>query len=325
MMNRRLVEIIAGDTNAQLTTASHYKDIAVFAISINAMLERNRRDLYEKIRAEAALKRAVTNISHDLRTPLTSALGYLQMLEAPDIDCDTRVRYLETIRGRLEALSVLMNSLFEFAQVIEGKTVLNITKVNVCNVLRDALSDCYTELEKKCFTVDVAIPEAPVLCFCDEDALRRVLQNLLKNVCVHGVERLCVRLESGGVQHSGREAAIPDLDERGKSGGVYQDGGSFRMSEPSARNRSAPEKSGTAEYCVIEISNKVDALDELDVDRIFDRFYTADASRTSKNTGLGLAIAKELAERMGGSITARVDGGMLEIRVKLSSGMPLDL
>ena len=261
-LRRQLDKILQTDTNAQLATATSDRDVAAFAASINAMLERNRRALYEKDRAEAALKRAVTNISHDLRTPLTSALGYLQMLQR-DVASNDEAAYLEIIRGRLEALSALMNSLFEFAQVMEGNTVFDIQKVNICNLLRDALSNSYAELEG--FTVDADIPDAPVLCLCDEDALRRVLQNLIKNACVHGKEMLRVRAADG----------------------------------------------------VMEIANKADGLRALDTERIFERFYTADASRTSKNTGLGLAIAKELTERMGGHCSAGVEGELFVMRVTL--------
>jgi signal transduction histidine kinase len=263
----KLDEIVTGDTNAQITVGTSDKDVMALAASVNAMLERNRRDLREKDRAEAALKRAVTNISHDLRTPLTSALGYLQMLESAELDAETRAQYLNIVWGRLESLSSLMNSLFEFANVIEGNTVFDIQKVNIGNALRDALSDHYAELETKGFAVDVDIPDDPNLCLCDGDALRRTLQNLLKNVCVHGRDYLRLRLAAGA----------------------------------------------------IEIANKADGIENLDTERMFDRFYTADASRTSKNTGLGLAIAKELVSRMGGQVSAVVDGDLLVIRVTLQT------
>ena len=265
-MSVNLNKIIQTDTNALLTTDTFDKDAAALAVSINAMLECNRRGLLEKGRAEAALKRAVTNISHDLRTPLTSALGYLQMLEQGDIAPDERARYLEIIRGRLEALSALMNNLFEFARVIEGNTEFDMKNVNVCAVLRDALSDSYADLDAKGFTVDAGIPDTPIMRVCDADALRRVLQNLIKNAAVHGREYLRARADAGGV---------------------------------------------------IEIANKADGLEELDTERIFERFYTADASRASKNTGLGLAIAKELTERMGGRISASVKGELLAVQLTL--------
>ena len=262
-LGKTLKEIAGSDTNARLVTETFDHDIATFADSINAMLARSRRDLLEKSHAEADLKRAITNISHDLRTPLTAALGYLQMLDSGILDAETKTRYLKIIKERLEALSGLMNSLFEFSRVMEGNITAGVQKVNICNALRDALSASYTELASKGFTVIADIPDAPVFCLCDEDALRRVLQNLFKNVYVHGKETLRVRLDGS----------------------------------------------------TIEIANKADGLYALDTERIFERFYTNDASRTSKNTGLGLAIAKEFVHRMGGQITASVEEDMLVMRV----------
>jgi signal transduction histidine kinase len=260
------LNIITGsDTNARLTTDTFDKDVTALAQSINTMLERNRHDILEKDRAEAALKRAVTNISHDLRTPLTAASGYLQMLKSDDLDNETRARYLDIMQGRLEVLSTLMNSLFEYARVTEGNAEFDIVNTNICNILRDALSENHLELNTRGFSVETHIPDTPDMCLCDVDALRRVLQNLIKNVCMHGKEYM-----RAGVSNS-----------------------------------------------MIEIANKTDGIAELDAKRIFERFYTADASRTSKNTGLGLAIAKELTLRMGGKITARTEGEMLIMQVEL--------
>ncbi|MCL1918939.1 MAG: HAMP domain-containing histidine kinase [Peptococcaceae bacterium] len=288
-----LKTIAQTDTRTQLTTNTFDPDITALAESINIMLERHQRDLLEKTHAEAALKSALTNISHDLRTPLTSALGYLQMLEdgngqeesseplPPQKSCGSRgpepseccqekqVRYLATVRERLEALSGQMNTLFEFARLIEGHTPFNVQKINICNVLRDTLSVTYSELESRGFTVDISIPDTPVICLADEDALGRVLQNLIKNVYVHGKERMSVRLDGS----------------------------------------------------VIEIANKTDilSLSASGPGHLFERFYTSDVSRNSKNTGLGLAIAKELTERMGGRISAHVEAenDMLIMRVAL--------
>jgi signal transduction histidine kinase len=267
-MNLSLKAIVEIDTNAQLTVATLDRHVAAFAETINTMLERNRRDHFEKLRTETELKRAITNISHDLRTPLTSARGYLQMLESSELDAETRNRYLAIIQERLDALSVLMNSLFEFARVIEGNLVFDVQKVNVCNAVYDALSASYEELERKGFTVDIDLPETPVVWFCDTDALRRILHNLIQNACIHGKEYLRVRLD---------------------------------------RDR-------------LEIANKADGIGELDTERLFDRFYTADASRSNKRTGLGLAIVRGLAEQMGGRVSAQAEDDMLAIRVALPRG-----
>ena len=262
-LNLALLAIVNADTNAQLTTLTSDKYITAFVKTINAMLERNRRDFVEKVRTETDLKRAITNISHDLRTPLTSARGYLQMLESSELDTETKARYLAIIQERLDALQTLMNSLFEFARVMEGDVTINMQPINICNVLRDVLSANFTELDSRGFTVDADIPDTPVLCLCDADALQRVLQNLIKNAYTHGREYLRIRLHGS----------------------------------------------------TIEIANKLNG--QIDTSQIFDRFYTADASRSNKSTGLGLAIVKELMARMGGQVSASAEDDVLVMRVVL--------
>jgi len=262
-LNLALSAIVNTDTNTQLTMLTSDKSIAVFVKTINAMLERNRRNFVEKVRTETDLKRAITNISHDLRTPLTSARGYLQMLESSELDAETKARYLSIIQERLDALQTLMNSLFEFARVMEGDVAINMQAVNVCNVLRDVLSANFTELNSKGFTGDVDIPDTPVMCLCDADALQRVLQNLIKNAYTHGREYLRIRIHGS----------------------------------------------------TIEIANKL--YGQIDTSQIFDRFYTADASRSNKSTGLGLAIVQELMTHMGGQVSASIEGNMLVMRIVL--------
>ena len=265
-LGKRLSEIIQTDTNSQLVTKTFDNDVTVLAESANALLAKSRRDMFMAQRTEADLKRAITNISHDLRTPLTSAKGYLQMLEGwvkAHSDADTAARYLTIIRGRLETLAALMDNLFAFSQALEGN--VTIRRVNIGNALRNALSDSYLELESRGFTVESHIPDKPVYCLCDEDALGRVLQNLIKNAYVHGKEYLRVGIKDN----------------------------------------------------LIEIANKTDGLKDIDISRMFDRFYTADAARTYKRTGLGLAIAKELTERMNGRISAKNSEDLLLMHVCL--------
>jgi len=259
----KLNEITKTDTNARLSTHTFDKDIINLAEGINRMLEKHRQGYLETNRLENDLKRAVTNISHDLRTPLTSAKGYLQMAENGGLDDETKMRYLAIISERLDALTVLMDSLFAFSRAVEGDITLR--RVNIGNALRDTLVAGYAEIEGKGFDVESDIPDSPIYSMCDEDALKRVLQNLISNAVVHGNSFLRVKLSDG----------------------------------------------------VIEIANRIDEPHKIDTYNIFERFYTADTSRTNKRTGLGLAIAKELTEKMGGCISATKEENMLVMRVRL--------
>ncbi|MCL2364907.1 MAG: HAMP domain-containing histidine kinase [Defluviitaleaceae bacterium] len=262
-IGRLSTHILQTDTNAQLTTTTFDKDITALSQSINNLLQKSRQDYFDVQRTQAILKQAITNISHDLRTPLTSAKGYLQMFENKDIDNETRLRYLTTIRERLDALTLLMDSLFAFSRAVEGDVVLR--RVNVSNILRDTLVGNYVDIEKKGMTVDNNIPDTPLYAICDEDAIKRVLTNLIANAATHGRDYLRVTLSDG----------------------------------------------------VIEIANKTDDLHNIVINNIFERFYTADTSRSNKRTGLGLAIAKELLEKMNATISVEKKGEFFVTKIKL--------
>jgi signal transduction histidine kinase len=252
-INGDLRGITATDTNARLTTDTFDRDISRLIEGINAMLERNRRDLFEKVRAETDLKRAVTNISHDLRTPLTSALGYLQMLESGEEE--TKARYIKTIRGRLEALSVLTNSLFEFAKIMEENTVFDMRKVNAGSLLRETLTESYPELTAKGFEVEADIPDEPVFFYCDRDALRRVLQNLIKNVCVHGRDYLRVSLRDGTIEIVNKADGLEAMN----TGRIFQ---RFYTSDASRSSRNTGLGLAIVKELVTRMGGEVTAMAE---------------------------------------------------------------
>ena len=276
-IKKKLTEIMAIETNAHLQTSTFDRDMVALAESMNVLLEKTRRDYLNMLQTEMDLKRAITNISHDLRTPLTSAKGYLQMIEEEQLEPEKRTYYSEIIKSRLNALTELLNSLFAFSCALEGN--LTIKPVDVAHILRETLLNHYLELESRGFTVESQIPEIPFICYCDEEALERIIQNLIKNAYVHGKNTLSVKLVEGNSE---------------------------------IENNKSKEM-------LIEITNEVENPEEIDIHAIFQRFYTADAARTNKRTGLGLAIVKELTEKMGGSISARIEGKCMLVEIRLKA------
>jgi len=211
-LNLALLAILETDTNSRLTTATADGDIAQFVATVNILLERDRQRTFEAARAEANLKRAVTNISHDLRTPLTAAKGYLQMLESPALDEETRAKYLQIVQERLATQTTLMDSLFEFAQVLEGREMPTAEDVNLCNIVRDVLSANYVQLEERGFEVDVDMPDSDIICKGNKDAAERILQNLVRNVYVHGKEYLRIAVADGAIEIANKVENIHEVD-----------------------------------------------------------------------------------------------------------------
>jgi len=268
-LDKTLSQIRKSNTNLQLTTVTFDKDISKLARSVNDILEKQKEIQRKSEQANDELRRAITNISHDLRTPLTSVMGYIQMMGSDKMPEAKRAEYLCIIESRLKVLSALMDELFEFTQIVEGHTAFHMDKMNICNPLMDVISTFYDDFIAKQIVPQIDIPNNAVYAYCDVNALKRIAQNLLQNALVHG-------------------------------------DGNFHITVQ-------------ADEPTIIFKNSVADINHLDVERFFERFYTSDVSRTKKNTGLGLAITRELTERMGGKITAHIEGNFLLIRIQLRS------
>jgi signal transduction histidine kinase len=265
-LNQTLRTIEKTDTNMRATTETFDKDISGLCVTINDILEKQKKVMAASVKDNREFRQAVTNISHDLRTPLTSAIGYIQMIKSEKTPDEKKFEYFDVIEQRLKSLSNLMNGLFEYTQIVEGKVTQNIEKINICNVLRDISSDYYGDFIGKNFTVEIDIPDSPVYILCDAGSFKRMAHNLVLNVITHGA-------------------------------------GYFRLS---VDNNS------------IIFQNKVSNPAEIEPERLFERFYTADLSRSGNATGLGLAIVKEIARSIGGEVSASLENDMLTIYVYFS-------
>ena len=263
-----LQKIKGMDTNMRLTTSTFDWDITGLMFEVNEILDQQQNIRMESERVNREFLQGITNLSHDLRTPLTSASGYIELIKSKNIDEAKRLEYLEIVHGRLMALAHLMNELFDYAQIIEGKTNLELESVDVCSLIRDELASFYDTLTQAGFEVVVDIPDKTIPLITDHASLRRIVLNLMGNVVKHGVEFFGVKVNSDGV---------------------------------------------------MTFTNKVADANELEVERLFERFYTSDTSRTSQKTGLGLAITKALVEKMDGEIYAWLDGNMLNIEVDMKA------
>ncbi|MCH5352941.1 MAG: HAMP domain-containing histidine kinase [Acutalibacter sp.] len=248
------------DTNTLIDLSTRDKHLRKLAADINVQLRKLRVQSLRYYEGDQELKNAVTNISHDLRTPLTAIFGYLDLLEQENLTPEVR-RYAEIIRDRAQLLTQLTEELFRYSIVISVEDT-ELETVNLGDVLEESIAAFYTELREKQIEPVIHLPETKVTRNLNRGALGRIFSNLLNNA---------VKYSAGDL-----EIALTETGE-------------------------------------ITFANSVTGLDEMQVGRLFDRFYTVEAAR--KSTGLGLAIAKTLVEQMGGSISAVLENERLQIRV----------
>lgn len=200
---------LADETNQLITISSHDPDIQGLASAINEQLRilRTKRHRFEQ--GDTELKETITNISHDLRTPLTAIYGYLELLKR-ESHSEASLRYLSIIEERLNALKHLTEELFHYSVVT---TSGNVIREEVClnDVLAESISGYYAALKGCGIFPKISIPENPVIRSLNKPALSRIFGNILSNAVKYSSGDLKITLSENGELLFANHA--PDLDE----------------------------------------------------------------------------------------------------------------
>lgn len=256
------------DWNAPITTGSGDRYVKELVRRLNDSLIVYRETRRRREQDDTHLRDKITNLAHDLRTPLTAVMGYLDVLEDQP---DAASRYLPIMRNRIELMAALTGELFEYSLSSSGRPVRIQESIDLRSLIENAVISLYPVFQEHSTEPQLDLPEMPVLCSTDRSLAERLYGNILTNAIRHGSGRIRVKLDEDGT---------------------------------------------------VIISNAAPDLDPLDIEKMFDRFYTVrNAGRT---TGLGLGIAKTLAEELGGSVQASLSDGILEIIVSLPCGSLAD-
>ena len=257
-------EKLQADTNTLIDITSSDREMRALADSINKQLMILRKGHHRYMQGDKELKTAIINISHDLRTPLTTICGYLDIMKrmekSPKI-----AEYLDIIDERAALMEQLTEELFRYSVILSENGAGELEEVFVNQVLAESISGYYAVLTKQGITPNIRITENKIIRKLNKISLSRVFSNLLNNAVKYSDGDLTVTLSDTGET-------------------VF--------------------------------ANTAKALSSVEVERLFDRFYTVETARNS--TGLGLSIARTLVEQMGGSISAEYNENKLYIRLVFS-------
>lgn len=188
---------LATDTNTLIDISSRDYHMRKFAREINVQLRLLRKQQNQYLSGDRELKEAITNISHDLRTPLTAICGYLELLEREELS-DTVRRYLSIIAGRAETMKSLTEELFRYSIVASTADDLILESVNINRVLEETIAANYTALCNRNIIPEIQMPETPVVRNLNSAALARVFGNLITNAVHHSDGDLSIRLSENG-------------------------------------------------------------------------------------------------------------------------------
>ncbi len=266
-INEQLDFLCEKDTNMLLLTDTNMADIGRLKERINRFLEQWHRQREAAAKKEQMISDTYTNLSHDIRTPLTSLDGYFQLLK-DETDKSAQEHYIDIIQERITSLKDMLEELFMFTKLKNDSFKLELSNCCVSRLLKQTVFSYYEEWKKQGIEPSLDICEDTIFITANAQALRRMLQNVIKNALVHGQNSICIQMKQ-------------------KNKMVH-----------------------------ILVSNDVKNPDDIDVDKVFERFYKADEARSISSSGLGLSIAKELVERMGGSIEARLEGKRFVVEIQ---------
>lgn len=258
-----LTEHLSNESNTLISISTGDKHIRHFAAELNRELRLLRKQRQQYLSGGRELKEAVTNISHDLRTPLTAICGYLELLEGKEKSAAVE-RYISIISNRVEALKQLTEELFRYSVIIASEKDTVKEKIILNEMIEECIAGFYAALKERSIDPNVQLPQNKVVRYLNPSALSRVLSNLLNNAIKYSDGDLDITLTEAGE---------------------------------------------------IIFTNTASGLNEIQVGKLFDRFYTVETARES--TGLGLAITRTLIEQMNGTISAEYENNKLSICILL--------
>ena len=207
-----LDEKLRTDTNTLISISSGDRAMQSLVTHINRQLQALRRERLRLHSGNAELTAAVTNVSHDLRTPLTAICGYLDLLEQ-EPQTEAAARYLAVIRERTDAMRALTEELFRYSVLTATADELHTEPVCLNDVLEQSLAGFYGALSARGITPSVQLPEKKVIRPLDAAALRRVFDNILSNAAKYSDGDLTVTLSPDGeVTFSNRASALSRVE-----------------------------------------------------------------------------------------------------------------
>lgn len=258
-----VVEARESKSNTLINSELNIKELSSLILEINNILKDEKDILEDSVRHTKSINNMMLNISHDLRTPLTSALGYTNILLASDRLKSNELEEVMIIKERLERLEALIDSFFMFSKFARDDANIQLEEVNVINLLEDSIISFYDDFknEKRMINLNKEVDRYNIL--ANKDILMRIFDNLIGNA----------------YKHSKTDLNIDVM---------------------------------TSDGITLMFSNRIDDL-KIDMNHIFDEFYTTDISRTKGNTGLGLAIVKRFTILIKGTVKVEIKKSNLVI------------
>ena len=184
-IHQRLKAILDEDSGGRLMVFTDNKELMELAAQINRLLEKSAKVEADFCRSEISSRKMLSNISHDMKTPMTVIRGYLEIMRTKGT---AEPEMLEKAEQKAQALMELIDSFFSLAKLEAGDTDMTISRMDVCEICRESVLEFYEILTEADFQVEIGLPDEAVYAQGNREALQRILGNLISNVIRYGSE-----------------------------------------------------------------------------------------------------------------------------------------
>ncbi|MDE6619409.1 MAG: sensor histidine kinase [Lachnospiraceae bacterium] len=244
-----------------------------------------RTAVEEEVKSQHMKTELITNVSHDLKTPLTAIITYIDLLKEENITSEQKKSYLQTLERKSLRLKVLIEDLFEISKASSGNVKFDPVAIDICNLIRQVYLEHEDRMNANGLEMRFELPEEKIILQLDSQKTYRIFENLYVNVTKY---------------------ALPNTR-------VYVQAKVLTKEEPcQGQSKKNDEKKASARRIHIELKNI--SAQELTVNptELTERFVRGDASRNTEGSGLGLAIAKSFTELQGGKFAIEIDGDLFK-------------
>lgn len=236
-------------------------ELTNLALNLNSMANEINIKIEEERKLEQMKNELITNVSHDLRTPLTSIIGYLGLAKQKNASEKEIDSYINIAYNKSETLKILINELFEYSKLQRPEKEMDFKHINIKDLLEQLIEEMVPMAKEQGLTIKKKFDKDDIIILADGNKIVRVFENLISNAIKYSYEK-------------------------------------------------SPITISTYNYCdkvKITVKNSVDSIDESEIEKMFERFYRFEKSRSSETggSGLGLAISKNIVSAHGGKIYAK--------------------
>ena len=279
MLKKGAEELASGNTDYEIDTSHMMWEFKHHGENLNRIKDGIQVAVEDRMKSERMKTELITNVSHDIKTPLTSIISYVDLLKKEQLDNRTALEYVEVLDRQSARLKKLIQDLIDASKASTGNLNVHLEETNIRVLLEQAMGEFTEKMEKRGLRTVITYNAEPVTVMADGQLLWRIFQNIINNIEKYAQDNTRVYIDVDG-----------EILQQDDSGIVK-------------RNN------------MLKVTFKNISRDALNVsgDELMERFVRGDSSRNTEGSGLGLSIARSLAELQGGNLEIIVDGDLFKV------------